>query len=363
MCIFLGMQTEDVIADLLRNIIPDNLFQATFAQTQTKYKTGDPIKEVNASSFSKNQTENKIRKYLEKSGEANYLGLISACTLLGLAASNLNEKGRLFLDLIESVSATVIAVVRWFLWTTPVGVISLIGVSLASAEHVGEVFSRLCLFIASITAGIIFQQLVLMSGVYFAFTRRNPYKYLISIARPWMISFASTTTAVAIPEMLAACEDKNRIDKRVSRFVIPFSVTINRSGSALYISGATVFVANVTGTELHIGDILLIWLLVTVVAMAIPAVPSASIVTTIMVLSSLNIPVDDVALLVAVEWYLDRLRSTGNVVSHTVCAAVIWVLCRKDLEHVHKKIELGNKIEETNVTEDEIIVDNGHISV
>ncbi|XP_053386619.1 excitatory amino acid transporter 3-like [Mercenaria mercenaria] len=190
----------------------------------------------------------------------SYEGLIFACTLLGLAASNLNEKGRLFLDLIESVSATVIAVVRWFLWTTPVGVISLIGVSLASAEHVGEVFSRLGLFIASITAGIIFQQLVLMSGVYFALTRRNPYKYLISIARPWMISFASTTTAVAIPEMLAACEDKNRIDKRVSRFVIPFSVTINRSGSALYISGATVFVANVTGTELHIGDVLLIWL-------------------------------------------------------------------------------------------------------
>lgn len=65
--------------------------------------------------------------------------------------------------------------------------------------------------------------------------------------------------AVAIPEMMAACEDRNRIDKRLARFVIPFSVTISCNGSALYISGATVFIANLTGTPLNFADVLLIW--------------------------------------------------------------------------------------------------------
>ena len=65
--------------------------------------------------------------------------------------------------------------------------------------------------------------------------------------------------AVAIPEMLAACEAKNGIDKRIARFVIPFSVTISCNGSALYISGATAFVGHLAGFPLTVGDYLLIW--------------------------------------------------------------------------------------------------------
>ena len=66
-------------------------------------------------------------------------------------------------------------------------------------------------------------------------------------------------SAVAIPEMLTACENKNKIDKRVARFTIPFSVTISCNGSALYIAGATVFVGHLAGFPLTAGDYLLIW--------------------------------------------------------------------------------------------------------
>jgi len=78
--------------------------------------------------------------------------------------------------------------------TTPVGVISLIGVSIASIASVQEVFAQLGLFIAAITVGIVVQQLVVMSAIFFLFTRRNPYKFLLTIARPWMIAFAATST-------------------------------------------------------------------------------------------------------------------------------------------------------------------------
>lgn len=74
------------------------------------------------------------------------------------------------------------------------GVISLIGVSIASVHNVAEVFSQLGLFIAAVTVGISFQQLVLMPAIFFAFTRQNPYKYFYTILRPWMIAFAATST-------------------------------------------------------------------------------------------------------------------------------------------------------------------------
>lgn len=334
------MQTQDILADLIRNVIPENLFHATFAQTQTKYK-GDEIEvERNTTNGTIIETQKKVTKYLGTMGNPNIIGLIFACTLLGLAAANIQEKGKLFLAFVQSVSDTVITVVRWFMWTTPVGVISLIAVSIASIENVERIFSQLGMFIAAITVGILVQQLIVQSGIYFAFTRKNPYKFLFTIAKPWMIAFASTSTAVAIPEMLTACENKNKIDKRVARFTIPFSVTISCNGSALYIAGATVFVGHLAGFPLTAGDYLLIWLLVTVAAMAIPSVPSASIMTTIMILTSMNIPVEDIALLLAVEWYLDRIRSTSSVVGHTVCTAVVYKLCKNDLDDLDNRRDI-----------------------
>lgn len=332
-----NMQTQDILADLIRNIIPENLFQATFAQTQTKYKVSNYTIERNTTNGTEKEIVRDVKKHLGTMGNPNIIGLIFACTLLGLAAASLKEKGKLFLDFIQSVSDTVITVVRWFMWTTPIGVISLIAVSIASVSDVEKIFSQLGMFIAAITVGILIQQLVVLSAIFFVFTRKNPYAFLFSIAKPWMIAFAATSTAVAIPEMLTACENKNKIDKRVARFTIPFSVTISCNGSALYIAGATVFVGHLAGFPLTAGDYLLIWLLVTVAAMAIPSVPSASIMTTIMILTSMNIPVEDIALLLAVEWYLDRIRSTSSVVAHTVCTAVVYSLCKKDLEAVDEK--------------------------
>lgn len=78
--------------------------------------------------------------------------------------------------------------------TTPIGVISLIAVSIASIENVEKIFSQLGMFIAAITVGIVVQQLIVLSGIFFVFTRKNPYKFLFSIAKPWMIAFASTST-------------------------------------------------------------------------------------------------------------------------------------------------------------------------
>ncbi|KAL4220663.1 Solute carrier 1 (high affinity aspartate glutamate transporter) [Mactra antiquata] len=329
------MQAQDILADLIRNIIPDNLFEATFAQTQTKYEVTKTT--GTSQNTTLNGTVTAVTKYLGKMGNPNIIGLIFACTLLGLAASSVKSKGQPFLVFTQSLSDIIIVVVRWFMWTTPAGVISLIAVSIASIDDVGGVFAQLGLFIAAITFGIVIQQLVIMSGLYLLFTRKNPYKFLLTIARPWMIAFAATSTAVAIPEMMAACEESNKIDKRISRFVIPFSVTLSCSGSALYIAGATVFIANLSGTQLVFGDVLLIWLLVTVSAMAIPSVPSASIMTTIMILTAMNIPMEDIALLLAVEWYLDRIRSTSSVVSHTFCSAIVYSLCKKDLDNIDEK--------------------------
>ncbi|KAL3846709.1 hypothetical protein ACJMK2_017676 [Sinanodonta woodiana] len=343
-----ALQTQDILADLIRNIFPDNLVEAAFRKTQTRYYKEDINVSKNLTNGT-NVTETvfNLTKEIGKTDAANILGMILAASLLGIAAGSLKEKGKPFLDFFVSCSDTVVVVVRWLMWVTPIGVTSLIAVSVASVADVRNVFSQLGMFIACVTIGIAIHQIVMMPFALFIFTRRNPFTFLMSIARPWMIAFASTSTAVAIPEMNHVCEEKHKIDKRVVRFVIPFSVTLSCNGGAVYIASSCIFIANLTGSSTSVGDILMIGLLTTIAAMAVPSIPSASVMAVVMILTSMSIPAGDIALLLAVEWYLDRIRSTSSVVSHTFNAAVTYHFCKKRLEEQDEASLRRNETEMT----------------
>ncbi|XP_061169454.1 excitatory amino acid transporter 1-like [Saccostrea echinata] len=119
------------------------------------------------------------------------------------------------------------------------------------------------------------------------------------------------------------------MDKRITRFVIPLCCTSNGDGSALFISAASMFIAKFSGYTLTFGNVIIIGILTAFSTLSLPAMPSASIVVVVMVLSAINIPVHEVPMLFAVEWFLDRLRTGANVESHFVCAAITDHFCRR----------------------------------
>ncbi|XP_062575549.1 excitatory amino acid transporter-like [Saccostrea cucullata] len=344
---------QDIFADLLRNIIPDNIFEASFRQSQTKYVQKDVEQLIpaegnssyqNASTNQNASTVHVVRELVKsKNNGYSLTGLITACMFLGTAAGKLGKKAQPFLEFFAVSTDVVLQVLRWFLWMTPFGIASLIAASIASTRDISSTFSSLALFLLTVTIGIVLHQALFLPLILFITTRRNPYTYFISVGRAWLIGFAATSTAIAIPEMLNACENKNNIDKRVSRFVIPFCVTLNADGSALFITAAAMFIANITGQSLSFGDVVIIGLLTAIASLALPSVPSSSIVTLIMILSALKIPVEAVSLLFAVEWFLDRIRTTSNVFSHTCCAAITAHYCQqtfKTIEDPEQELEI-----------------------
>uniref|UniRef100_A0A8W8IG80 Amino acid transporter n=1 Tax=Magallana gigas TaxID=29159 RepID=A0A8W8IG80_MAGGI len=345
---------QDIFADLLRNIFPDNMVEATFRQTQTKYSREivEPFPLVDNSTrqnISTNQPApevvQKIVKSVEKTDGPNILGVVVVCMFLGTAAGRLGKKAKPFLEFFAVGNDIVLHVLRWFLWMTPLGACSLIASSIAGTRDVTGTFSNLGLFVVTVTLGIILHQMLFMPLIYFLTIRRNPFTFFITVGRAWLIGFASGSSAVAIPEMFEAC-DKNNIDKRVSRFVIPFCATLNADGSALFITASAMFIASISGHPLAFGKVVTLFLLTAISSLALPAVPSASIVAIIMVLTSLSIPVQAVSLLFAMEWFLDRIRTAANVLSHTCCAAIAQRYCgqdpgtTKELEMLEQEIEL-----------------------
>ncbi|XP_046381640.1 excitatory amino acid transporter-like [Haliotis rufescens] len=341
------METQDIFADMLRNIVPDNLVEATFRQAQTRYASSLTGVARNNTNTSVGDALTHVTKSLGKTDSVNVLGLITACTIIGMAASALKDKADVFLKFFSAATEIVLLILRKFFWVAPLGIGSLIAVSVAGVSNITGTFSQLGMFVVAVTVGILFHSFVVLPAILFALTRRNPYAYLLTIIRPCLIGFASTSTAVAIPEMLESCEVKNGIDSRVSRFVIPFSVTLNADGSALYITSAALFIANLSGVEVTTGVVAIIGVLTAVAAMAIPSVPSSSIVTLFIILTSANIPVDHIALLFAVEWFLDRIRTPTNIVSHTFNAAVTYRFCKADLRALD---EARTKEEEAEIT-------------
>lgn len=353
------IETSDVFADLLRNIMPDNIVDMAFQQTLTQNKVTYETLLKNTTNGTTEETLRKLDKTVGKASGTNLLGIITTCLLIGIALSKAKEKGKPVLDFFESLSDIFLVILRWMLWLTPVGIMSLIAASMASITELEGIFIALGMFVAVVTTGIVLHQVVIMPFIFFTLTRRNPFRLAIQIGKAWMIGLASTSTAVAIPEMLAACEEDQKVDRRVSRFVIPFCVTLNADGSALYITAAAIFVGNLAGVNLSFGDILIIGLLTAICAMAIPSVPSSSIVTLVMILTSMNIPADSISLLFAVEWFLDRIRTTSNVLSHTHCTVVTYHFCKNALEMYDISTEKKNPQEKQTMI-DMVNTDNTH---
>ncbi|KAK6192172.1 hypothetical protein SNE40_003690 [Patella caerulea] len=337
------METADIFADLLRNVFPDNIVAACFQQAQTKYEILEKqVLEMNATSDLVNSTVITKLKKIGIAYSTNVLGIVVCCLFFGIATTAVGELGKPFFLFFHSASEIILKILRTMVWSTPIGVASLIAVALVESSGLEDTFKSMGMFTLTIFCGIATYQLLIVPLYYFAIMRANPYKFLASMSRPWMVAVATASSAVAIPETLNRLETTNKVDKRISRFVVPLASTINRDGSSLYITAACIFIAQLANYDLDAAKIMLIWILTTVISLAVPSVPSAGVMAVLINLTALGIPADNIGLLFAMEWLLDRLRTGSNMLSHACCTMVTYQLCKSSLPPLSDK---GDNIE------------------
>ncbi|KAK0066514.1 excitatory amino acid transporter 3 [Biomphalaria pfeifferi] len=333
------LETQDVFADLFRNFFPDNVVGAAISQTVTVYEKKESHQIIANSTNNVTKIVVTLERSIGKSDGMNILGLITICTAIGIAANATLSVNSEFLRFFKQAQDVMFVIIRWLFWTTPIGVLSLIAKSIAAVDDIAEVFRSLGLLVGAVIVGLAIHLLIVLPAVYFLLTRKNPYLFLIRCIRPFIVAFAATATSVAMPDMLTSA-DKNNVAKHVSAFVIPMSVTLHADGSALYITSSVLFLAQTSSLGVSVGDIVVTGILSSVLSLAIPPVPSSSIVTLIIIMTSLNIPLQGVALLFAVEWLLDRFRSGVNAISHVMVAAFTSAICGSgSTEQLEQNIE------------------------
>ncbi|GAB1608286.1 neutral amino acid transporter A-like [Argonauta hians] len=310
--------TEDLFADLIRNIFPDNILAAAFRQTITTYKA---IASENSSEEFGNNTIYK--KNIEFIDNSNILGLITVAFVFGVAASSLKEQGEPFRRFFQSTSLITTEVIKYLLKITPIGIASLIMASIAQIKDINVVFTSLGMFTLTVFVGLLWHIFVVINLIYYCFFRKNPLKFLFTCIQPYILAFTFTSSSAAFPEMESTLVEKNNSDKKIIGVSLPLIVTLNAGGSALFIVTAAMFLASFQGVYINAGDIIVLVTLTTIVVMALPGIPSSSIVTLILLLTSMNISSKPVAMLYALEWLLDRLRTGNNVLSHILGCLIV----------------------------------------
>ncbi|KAM3176074.1 hypothetical protein ACTXT7_007240 [Hymenolepis weldensis] len=299
--------TSDVFADLFLNIFPDNIVSLTIYQTKT-IRTWPyyPVKNV---------TET-VKTNLEST---DMIGLIFTTIAFGIAAGASGEAGKVFVDFFDSLGNVVLILMRWFLKATPVGVCFMVAGAVVGLEDVSGTFQGLGLFMVTVLVGLIVHMLLQMI-VYTIASFRNPFRLVWMGFRVTFLAFITTSPLIAIPEMLETC-DKYGISKKVSRFVIPFSAALKGDAPGVFQAVACVFIAQLTHYELTVGTYVVIALLTGFATLAIPNVPSSSIIIIITILSSIGVSTAEVSLLFAVDWLMDRCRSGSMGLGHLYAAA------------------------------------------
>ncbi|XP_052066154.1 excitatory amino acid transporter 1-like isoform X2 [Mytilus californianus] len=341
------LETEDIFADLLRNIFPDNLISATFRKTITSYDT---------EKYKGNETINGTTveviktmvtgKNLSSADSTNILGLLIASAVFGIATASTKEIGQPFFKFFYSATEIILVILGKLIWFTPIGVASLIGKTIGGTKNLEDDFNRLGLYIATQMIGYVLFMIVVVPITYFILMKMNPFKFLFTVIHAFVIVFATSMSAMSIPESIRQLEGPNKLDRRVTRFVIPLSAAIGRCGTCIYISISCLFVMQITDQEVDAASVILVIILTTFSSLAIPSVTGAGLITVIIILTALNITPEAAALLYTFEWILDRTRTITNYSVQVTCVVFTQRLCLSSLKTENNDDETSQALNE-----------------
>uniref|UniRef100_A0A3B3REH2 Amino acid transporter n=1 Tax=Paramormyrops kingsleyae TaxID=1676925 RepID=A0A3B3REH2_9TELE len=294
------VSTLDAMLDLIRNMFPENLVQACF-EWMDGYHQNINVHDLLALPY-QNLTKEYTIVGVYTDG-INVLGLIVFCVVFGLVIRQMGDKGRILVEFFDAMNEATMKLVQIIMWYMPVGILFLIAAKVLEVEDWG-IFRKLGLFMVTVLCGLSIHSLISLPFLYVVIVRKNPFRFIWGLAEALTTAFVLSSSSATLPITFRCAEEHNRIDRRVTRFMLPVGATINMDGTALYEAVAAIFVAQLHDYELDVGRIVTISITATVASIGAAGIPSAGAVTTLMVLTSVGLPVHDVSLLIAVDWLL-----------------------------------------------------------
>ncbi|KAF1414023.1 Excitatory amino acid transporter 1 [Pygoscelis adeliae] len=351
----------DAFLDLIRNMFPPNLVEACFKQFKTNYEkrmfkvdipsndtstVASIISNVSEAMETLTQMKEEIVPVPGSVNGVNALGLVVFSISFGLVIGSMKEQGQALKDFFDSLNEAIMRLVALIMWYAPLGILFLIAGKIVEMEDMGVIGGQLAMYTVTVIIGLLIHAVIVLPLLYFLITRKNPWVFIGGLIQALVTALGTSSSSATLPVTFKCLEEINGVDKRVTRFVLPVGATINMDGTALYEALAAIFIAQVNNFDLNFGQIITISITATAASIGAAGIPQAGLVTMVIVLTSVGLPTDDITLIIAVDWFLDRLRTTTNVLGDSIGAGIVEHLSRHELKN--RDAEMGNSVIEEN---------------
>ena len=260
------------------------------------------------------------------------LSVIFFSLLLGVAISSTGEKARPLTVLFEGLNTVMMKVTDWIMRLAPVGVFALMAYTIGTMGL--SVVRPLAVYMVTVVLGLSIHAFVTLPVLLSLFGKYSPLKFIRDMFSAVATAFSTASSAATLPITMECLRENTGVSNKVASFVLPLGATVNMDGTALYEAVAAMFIAQAYGISLSIGQQLVIMLTATLASIGAAAIPGAGLVTMVIVLKAVNLPLEGIGMILAVDRLLDMIRTAVNVWGDACGTAVVARLEGEELNHM-----------------------------
>ena len=271
----------------------------------------------------------------ESAVSMDLLPLIVFSIIFAAMLTTLGERVETITSMIDQVNHALMNFILMLMKLAPIGIYCLVAARFGEAQAKGEFIQELqqtSWYVATVLSGLAIHAFVTLPLILWIFTRRNPFRFMYQMSQALLTAFSTASSSATLPVTMECANVKADVSERSTEFVLPLGATINMDGTALYEAAAAIFIAQIyaatpegiaAGFELTPYVMLVIAVTATLAAIGAAGIPEAGLFTMMIVLNAVGLPTKYVALIIPVDWLLDRFRTAVNTFGDSVGAAVI----------------------------------------
>jgi len=262
------------------------------------------------------------RNPVDSAARGDMLGLIFFSIVFGIALTQLSrERSKPIMDVLEGLVDVVTRIIGYAMKLAPYGVAGLIfGVTVRFGA---DVLQSLALYVGTVLLGLAIQ-LFGVTGLIAKFFVGVPYGRFFGKCRSLMVTAFSTSSSNAtLPENIRTAEEQFAVPKEIASFVLPLGATMNMNGTALFEGITVLFLAQVFGIELSLTSQIIVVVMSVITAIGAAGVPGGSIPLLVLILETVGVPGEGIALILGVDRILDMSRTVPNVMGDQLTALVV----------------------------------------
>lgn len=247
---------------------------------------------------------------IEALANGNMIQIIVFAVLVGLLIASMEDRLMTLGNIVTEMNDLMMGMTMWVMKLAPVGVFFLIARTFSSLGY--DAILSMLSYMGSVLGGLAVQLLIVYMILLTAFVRINPFKFLKNFAPVLTFGFSTASSSATVPIHIQTLEDIG-VDKKISSFTIPLGATINMDGTAIMQGVAVIFIANAYGIDLTATDFMTVILTATIASVGTAGIPSVGLITLSMVLESVGLPVEGIAIIMGIDRILDMARTTVNL--------------------------------------------------